>query len=128
MKHAPRRPARWVARSLAMAGIVSTSLLTACVSPTPSLYQWGSYEQQVYALYNDPGKAPSEQQIQKLEEDYQKARAINKAVPPGFHAHLGYLYFGVGKLDQARQSFATEKSLFPESAVYMDRILAKLNK
>ena len=82
----------------------------------------------MYAIYNDPGKVPPEQQIGKLEEDYQKARATSKSVPPGFHAHLGYLYFGVGKLDQARQSFATEKSLFPESAVYMDRILAKLNK
>ncbi len=108
--------------------IVAVGLLTACASPTPSLYQWGSYEQQVYAIYNDPGKVPIEQQIAKLEEDYQKARASNKLMPPGFHAHLGYLYFGTGKLDQARQSFATEKSLFPESAVYMDRILAKLTQ
>lgn len=123
MKRVPQ-PVRWQA----IVSIVVVSLLTACASPTPSLYQWGSYEQQVYAIYNDPGKVPPEQQIGKLEEDYQKARATSKSVPPGFHAHLGYLYFGVGKLDQARQSFATEKSLFPESAVYMDRILAKLNK
>lgn len=123
MKRVPQ-PARWPA----IVSIVVVSLLTACASPAPSLYQWGSYEQQVYAIYNDPGKVPPEQQIGKLEEDYQKARATSKSVPPGFHAHLGYLYFGVGKLDQARQSFATEKSLFPESAVYMDRILAKLNK
>ena len=111
-----------------VASIVAVGLLAACASPTPSLYQWGSYEQQVYAIYNDPGKVPIEQQIAKLEEDYQKARASNKRMPPGFHAHLGYLYFGTGKLDQARQSFATEKSLFPESAVYMDRILAKLTQ
>lgn len=118
------QPVRWQA----IVSIVGVSLLTACASPTQSLYQWGSYEQQVYAIYNEPGKVPPEQQIGKLEEDYQKARATSKSVPPGFHAHLGYLYFGVGKLDQARQSFATEKSLFPESAVYMDRILTKLNK
>ena len=113
---------------LTVMSIIAVSLLTACVSPTPSLYQWGSYEQQVYAMYNDPGKVPIEQQIAKLEEDYQKARASSKSMPPGFHAHLGYLYFGTGKLDQAHQSFTTEKSLFPESAVYMDRILAKLTK
>lgn len=123
MKQAPQ-PARWCA----MVSSIGVVLLSACASPTPSLYQWGSYEQQVYALYNDPGKVPLEQQIAKLEEDYQKARATSKAMPPGFHAHMGFLYFRVGKLDQARQSFATEKSLFPESAVYMDRILAKLTK
>lgn len=123
MKHVPQST-----RGHRIVTVVGVSLLTACVSPAPSLYQWGSYEQQVYAIYNEPGKVPPEQQIEKLEQDYQKARASSKSVPPGFHAHLGYLYFGVGKLDQARQSFATEKSLFPESAVYMDRILGRLNK
>jgi hypothetical protein len=103
-------------------------LMTGCVAPKQSLYQWGDYENQVYALYNDPGKSPVEAQIERLEADYQKARSTNKAVPPGFHAHLGYLYFQAGKDDQAVQSFLTEKALFPESAVYMDRILAKAKK
>ncbi len=102
--------------------------LAGCATPKQSLYQWGDYENQVYALYNDPGKSPVEAQIEKLEADYQKARSANKAVPPGFHAHLGYLYFQVGKLDQAVLSFQTEKTLFPESAIYMDRILAKAKK
>ena len=102
--------------------------LVGCAAPKQSLYQWGDYENQVYSIYNDPGKSPVEAQIEKLEADYQKARSTNKAVPPGFHAHLGYLYFQAGKGDQAVQSFQTEKSLFPESAVYMDRILAKSKK
>ena len=102
--------------------------LVGCATPKQSLYQWGNYENQVYALYNDPGKSPLEAQIEKLEADYQKARSTNKAVPPGFHAHLGYLYFQAGKGDQAVQSFQTEKALFPESAVYMDRVLAKAKK
>jgi hypothetical protein len=102
--------------------------LVGCAAPKQSLYQWGDYENQVYALYNDPGQSPVEAQIERLEADYQKARSTNKTVPPGFHAHLGYLYFQAGKGDQAVQSFQTEKSLFPESAVYMDRILAKAKK
>jgi hypothetical protein len=102
--------------------------LVGCAAPKQSLYQWGNYENQVYSLYNDPSKSPVEEQIEKLEADYQKARSTNKAVPPGFHAHLGYLYFQAGKGDQAAQSFQTEKALFPESAIYMDRILAKVKK
>lgn len=77
-------------------------------------------------MYTDPGKVPVETQLQNLEMDYQNIRANNGAVPPGFHAHLGYLYFQVGKTDQALQSFATEKSLFPESTVYMDRLIARV--
>ncbi|MEY2677437.1 MAG: hypothetical protein RLZ00_129 [Pseudomonadota bacterium] len=102
--------------------------LVGCAAPKQSLYQWGDYENQVYSLYNDSGKAPIEAQIETLEADYQKARSTNKAVPPGFHAHLGYLYFQAGKGDQAILAFRTEKALFPESTVYMDRILAKAKK
>ena len=52
----------------------------------------------------------------------------NKPVPPGFHAHLGYLYYQLGKADAARQELQTEKAEFPESAVFMDRLLANLEK
>ena len=115
-------------RMTTILSILSLLMLVGCAAPMQSLYQWGDYENQVYARYNDPGKVPVEAQIAKLEEDYQKARSTNKAVPPGFHAHLGYLYFEVGKDDQAMQSFRTEKNLFPESATYVDRILAKAKK
>jgi len=47
---------------------------------------------------------------------------------PGFHAQLGYAYYELGKVDQARQEFETEKADFPESAVLMDRLLARLKK
>jgi hypothetical protein len=95
---------------------------------TPTIYSWGRYEPLIYTMYANPGKATPEVQAMKLEEDFQKARASNKPVPPGFHAHLGYLYFQLGKADQARQQFETEKANFPESAVFMDRLLARLNK
>ncbi len=105
--------------------LLASSALSGCVHAPPNLYQWGSYEDQVYALYAD-SEVPVGSQLQYLESDYQRIRASNGAVPPGFHAHLGYLYFQLGKTDQAWQSFAAEKSLFPESAVFMDRLMARL--
>jgi hypothetical protein len=108
--------------------LLLSSALAGCNHAPQQLYQWGSYEEQLYAMYSDPGKVPVESQVESLERDYQRMRASNAAVPPGFHAHLGYLYFQLGKTDQAFQSFASEKSLFPESAVYMDRLMARLKK
>jgi hypothetical protein len=75
-----------------------------------------------------PGAVSPEMQIERLEADYQKARAENKPVPPGFHAHLGFLYFQLGKLDQAKQELETEKAQFPESAAFIDHLLANLRK
>lgn len=99
-------------------------LLAGCAAPT--LYSWGSYEAVVYATYAKPGAMPPERQIELLEQDYQKARSENKPVPPGFHAHLGYLYYQIGRLDEARREFETEKAWFPESVPFMDRLLASL--
>jgi len=104
---------------LALAG-----LLAGC--STPTLYSWGQYENLVYTTFAEPGKAPPETQIEKLEEDLQKAQGRNRPVPPGFHAYLGYLYVQTGKLDAAKAELETEKALFPESTVFMDRLLANL--
>ncbi len=101
-------------------------LLSGCATPT--LYSWGHYEELVYVSYAAPGKVSPEMQVEKLEQDYQKARAINKRMHPGFHAHLGYLYFQLGKVDQALQEFATEKAEFPESTVFMDRLISNLKR
>ena len=108
--------------------LLLASTLVGCAHRPPALYQWGSYEDQVYAMYTDPGKVPLEDQLHALESDYLSMRDSNKSAPPGFHAHLGYLYFQTGNIDQALQSFATEKSLFPESTIFMDRLIARIKK
>ena len=99
-------------------------LLAGCAEPT--VYSWGHYEALIYATYAAPGSMPPERQIELLEQDYQKARSEDKPVPPGFHAYLGYLYYAIGRADQARQEFETEKARFPESTVFMDRLLSRL--
>jgi hypothetical protein len=100
--------------------------LAAGCAASPSLYYWGHYEDLVYASYAEPGKVDPAQQIRIMEADAESARAQNRSVPPGFHAHLGVLYFDLGKPERARQEFLAEKGLFPESAVLMDRLLARL--
>lgn len=90
------------------------------------MYHWGSYEEQIYATYAEPGKISPDQQLADLEKDFQIMQASNSAPPPGFHAHLGYLYFQSGKTDRALQAFETEKKLYPESKVYMNRLIARL--
>ena len=107
--------------------LLAAILATGCAT-RPALYEWGSYENQVYAMYADGGKTSPQDQLMKLEADLEKARAANKALPPGFQAHLGYLYFQTGKLDQALAAFETEKLLFPESRPYMDRLIAQAKK
>jgi len=102
------------------------ALLSACQSP--DVYYWGHYEKLIYISYTKPDKATPELQAQVMEEDMQDAISDNKPLPPGFHAHLGDLYYQMGKPDLAVREFQKEKEQFPESAVFMDRLIANSTK
>lgn len=107
--------------------LLSCFLYAGCVNTAPPLYQWEEYQAQVYAYLKGDGKS-QEEQIITLEKGLQKIQAQGKATPPGYHAHLGLLYLVTGKEDQAIQQFETEKTLFPESAKFMDFLLRKTQK
>lgn len=111
-----------------MLPLLAALLATGCATQNKGLYQWGSYESQIYAMYAEGGKSSPLEQIAALEQDLEKARAANRPLPPGFQAHLGYLYFQTGKLDQAIAAFETEKQLFPESRPYMNRLISQATR
>jgi len=118
-------PYRIAGRALGIACIAGF-ILGGCASGSQPLYYWGSYQPQVYQRLK--GETTPEEQIGALEEDVQKARSKGLALPPGYHAHLGLLYAEIGKEDQVRQEFETEKTLFPESATYMDFLMRNFKK
>jgi hypothetical protein len=101
-------------------------LLTGCQTAVRPLYYWGNYEKTLYQTYKNPEKSSPEEQAAKLEEDLTKAAAQNLSPNPGLHAQLGFVYYQLGRTDAAEKEFAAEKALFPESAVFIDRMLAKL--
>jgi len=97
---------------------------TACETTQP-LYYWGDYENLVYEMYNKPGKAPPELQIDKLSQDVEEAESSGKKVAPGIHAHLGMMYAAVGNMAAAEAAFNNEKRLYPESATLLDGMLLR---
>ncbi|MCG8295920.1 DUF4810 domain-containing protein [Pseudomonas entomophila] len=107
------------------AGLVLGGILLAGCNGQKSLYQWESYQPQVYGYLKGDSK---EEQVIALERDLEKIKAKNGAVPPGYHAQLGLLYSSLGKDDQMIQQFRTEKALFPESAAYMDFLMSNASK
>ena len=109
----------------ASAAMLAAGVLAGCHTANPSLYQWGSYQPQVYQHFK--GESPNEQ-IAALEKDLQRMNTSGRKAPPGFHAHLGMLYSMVGRNDLVASEFQEEKRLFPESTTYMDRLLETMSK
>lgn len=100
---------------------------TAPQGPKP-LYNYGTYSQDYYAYK----KTLSEESLLKLQAAMEDAIAHADSgragrVPPGMYANLGYLYLKQGKPAEALQCFESEKRLYPESAHFMDRMIAKIN-
>jgi hypothetical protein len=62
-------------------------------------------------------------QISAMEAIVVRAQAQGQSVPPGLHAHLGMLYFNTGRELEAREQFALEKQLFPESGHFVDYVM-----
>lgn len=120
MNKAPRLIKFW-SWLMAVAGAV---LLVGCQSTDK--YYWGHYESLVYLSYARPDEVPLPMQIETLQTDILQAAQEGKSVPPGVHAHLGYLYAKAGDKTRATQEFETEKKLYPEAAVLMDRLLINL--
>ena len=102
--------------------LVSLTLLTSCTPPM--IYSWGPYEEQIYLMYARPDETDTAKQIELLENHLSSTERI---APPGFHAQLGYLYFVSGMFEEARREFHKEKSAYPESATFMNRLLAKID-
>jgi hypothetical protein len=101
--------------------------LTGCASSTKPLYQWGSYQRQVYEYMKGDGTSPSEQ-LGILMAQAEKARASQEALPPGFRAHLGLVQLKLGQDEEARGLFEAEKTAFPESATYMNFLLKRMTE
>jgi hypothetical protein len=113
-------------RYLVVLGVVVTAAaLQGCASGPQPLYSWGTFPHYQYDALRGEGDSPA-QQILGMEQQSQKAASEHLALPPGFRAHLGKLYYDTGDVNRAAALWAEEKAAFPESAPYMDSLLKRV--
>lgn len=109
-------------------GCTVALLITACAKPPrPPLYLWDTFPRQQYDTLLRPDAGPDNAQITLLQAQAEKARAQGADLPPGFRAHLGMLHLTKGNVDEARRLWTAEKLAFPESTMYMDQLLKRLD-
>jgi hypothetical protein len=107
------------ARLLLIAPIL-VGLLAGCVT-NHQRYGWGSYDPSLYAYYKDPTKEAA--LAESLAAIISTADSNHALVPPGIYAEYGYLQLQEGKNLAAVGLFKQEESHWPESKVFMDRMI-----
>jgi len=111
-----------------LAGLAAFALLYGCGGGSRNLYYWGHYEDSIFDMYVEPGKTSIGDEILRLEEQIEKTGASGMSVPPGLHAHLGYLYVTEGDYATAMIHFQSEKTKFPESTHLIDGMIERMKK
>jgi len=96
------------------------TLLAGCVT-NHQRYGWGTYDPSLYAYYKDPTKEAS--LAESLAAIISTADSHHALVPPGIYAEYGYLRLQEGKNLAAVELFKQEEAHWPESKVFMDRMI-----
>jgi hypothetical protein len=103
------------------------SLLVGCVQQN-TLYNWGKYQEASYAYV----KNNTDEDLEKLMKEYQyiidNQKDGLKKVPPGIYADYGYLLVKQGKIKEGLELLKLEIVLYPESAVFIEGIIKRLEQ
>jgi hypothetical protein len=113
-----------ISRILWIPTLTALALLTGCAAP--GLYQWGGYDQSLYAGYKDVTKM--EALRIKLEAHVGEMEKLNAKVAPGLYAELGTLYLKAGATQKAIDFYTKERNAWPESRVLMTSLIQNLER
>lgn len=102
-------------------------IVSSCTTQKP-LYSWDKYELTSYNYL----KNSDEKSMQELIETYQniitKQKGSRGVVPPGVYADYGYVLLQANKNEEGKAMLLKEVALYPESKIFIDRILKMIEE
>ena len=97
------------------------SLVAGCASGKKQLYAWNGYDDALYALARAP--QDNERYLERLKQIIERTETSHDKVPPGIYAEYGYALFTNGQLEDAIAYYARERDTWPESRVFMEKMI-----
>lgn len=103
---------------------MSALFLSGCAT-TAIPYQYGNYSESYYSFKKEPGDESLLEWKNSMMKVIEESEESSFRVPPGIYANLGYLSLKQNNLDEALVFFTKEKQTYPQSTVFMDRLIEK---
>lgn len=110
---------------LVLTALLICGMLGGCVAPT--MYYYDGYSSALYAYKKSPDAKTLLNYKKSLEDIIEKSPKKKLRVPPGIYCEYAYLLAKEGNSTEALKFFALEKSTYPESAFFVDKLMAKLS-
>ena len=106
---------------------ISLFLLCSCTSQR-KLYSWGKYQTTSYNYLKNSDEKATQELVKTYQGIIEKQTGSRGVVPPGIYADYGFLLLQINKTAEGKEMLLKEIALYPESKVFIDRILTKLEK
>ena len=99
-----------------------------CTTTQKSLYNWDRYTTTSYQFYKKQTPEATEALMKTYENMIKKTTGTRKTAAPGVHAEYGYFLIQNGKKDDGIVMLKKEKELYPESSIFMDRLIKQFSE
>jgi len=105
--------------------LLFTSLASGGCAPQ-SMYYWGNYSNTLYHFRKDANDEARDKHMAELEAIVKGSNEHNQRVPPGVYCELGYMHAKKGNKSQAMELFTLEKTTYPESTHFVNRLVESI--
>lgn len=100
-------------------------LLSSCMTQKP-LYNWAKYESASYNYLKNSDEKSTQALIENYKKIISKQEGYRNVPPPGAYADYGYVLLQEGKTVEGKALLLKETELYPESKIFINRILKML--
>ena len=107
--------------------LIPVVLLASCTSTKP-LYSWSKYDISSYNYLKNNDEKSTQELIKNYEAIIAKQTGSRQVVPPGIYADYGFILLQAGKTEQGNAMLEKEIALYPESKIFIDRIIKMQKK
>jgi len=107
--------------------VLAISSLVSCTTQKP-LYSWGKYEATSYNYLKNSDEQSTQASLEAYQKIIEKQTGTRGVVPPGIYADYGFVLLQANRTEEGKAMLLKEVSLYPESGVFIDRILKILEK
>lgn len=98
--------------------------LTSCGTPR-SLYSWYNYDSNLYSYNKKRTEKEEKALVEAYEKIINKQRGIRNTIPPGICAEYGFMLIEKGNISEGITYLKREVALYPESSIFINRIIAQ---
>ena len=116
-----------MSKSLALV-VFLVALVSGCSTVSPGGYFWGNYSYTYHDLIKEPSTESRAAHQKSLRNIITESQEKSLRVPPVIHAELGNLLAFDNQTDAAVAEFNKEVKLYPESRIFIERLLSGVSK